>query len=83
MQAEVQVSNKIRLSHARTQLGISQQRLCDLAGLAIGTMVRAEKGGPIQLLTAQAILNALNAIRAERNLTPFGLSDLEWTVQGE
>ena len=80
---EVYVSNRIRLRHARAQLGISQEHLGKLAGVAIATMVRAEKGELIQLLTAQAILNALNTERAERNLQPFALDDLEWTVQGE
>lgn len=83
MQIEVPVANKRGLRYVRADLGLSQQRLAELAELTVPTILRAEKGETILLLTATAILHALNAVRAERDLPPLGLSDVEWTVQGE
>lgn len=83
MQIEVPVANKPGLRYVRVDLGMSQQRLAELAELTVPTILRAERGDTIQLLTATAILKALNAVRAERDLPPLGLSDVDWSVQGE
>lgn len=83
MRVEVPVANKLKLSHARAQLQLSQARLSELAGVSILPISRAERGETIQLLSAMAILTALNAVRAERGLPALSLSDVEWSVQGE
>lgn len=82
MLAEVQVS-KIRLRQARVQLRLSQVKLAQLAEVSERTIVHAEQGETIRELTAQAILDALNAARIDRGWNPLGLSDLDWKIQGD
>ena len=69
------------LKRARTALLLRQTELAELAGLSVATIIRCENGESIQLLSAQAILQALNTKRAERNLEPLELEDLDWIIK--
>ncbi len=72
---------KEKLSHVRASLGLSQQSLADLAGLSKPTIGDAEKGRPIRLLTAYAILNALNSLRTQRGQPELTIDSLDWSVE--
>jgi DNA-binding XRE family transcriptional regulator len=72
---------KEKLSHIRASLGLSQQALADLAGLSKPTIGDAEKGRPIRLLTAYAILNALNGLRTQRGQSELAVDSLDWSVE--
>lgn len=74
------MATKQKLSYIRASLGLSQQALADRAGLAKSTIVDAEKGRPIRLLTAFAILNALNSLRAERGQPELAIDSMDWNV---
>ncbi len=77
---EVQV---LQLREARAQLRLTQKRLAELAGVHETTIGAAEKGDTtIRILTAQAILDALNAERIDRGMGPLGLRDINWNIQG-
>lgn len=72
--------SKDSLKMARTSLLMRQKDLAHLAGVSPMTILRCEAGEPIQLLTAQAILIALNKRRLEQELSPLELSDLDWKI---
>ncbi len=72
---------KEKLSHIRASLGLSQQALADRAGLSKTTVVDAEKQRPIRLLTAYAILNALNGLRTQRGQSELTVDSLDWSVE--
>ena len=72
---------KQKLSHIRASLGLSQQALADRAGLSKPTIGDAEKGRSIRLLTAYAILNALNDLRAQRGQPELTIDSLDWSVE--
>lgn len=72
---------KIKPAFARAQLGLKQQELADLAGTSQRVISTSENGVPIRLLTAFAILEALNKKRAEKNLEPLEFEDVEWTIR--
>jgi len=73
--------DKQKLSRIRASLGLTQQALAELAGLSKPTIVDAEKGRPIQLLTAYAILNALNNLRAEKGQPELTIDSMDWSVK--
>jgi transcriptional regulator with XRE-family HTH domain len=77
---EVQVS-KLRLRDVRVQLRLTQLRLATLSKVSEPTVNRAESGLPIRALSAQAILDALNAERIDRGIGPLGLADLDWNIE--
>ena len=72
--------SKQRLSHVRASMGLSQADLADAAGIGKTTVVDAEKRRSIRLLTAYAILNALNKLRAEKGLPELTIDSLDWNV---
>jgi DNA-binding XRE family transcriptional regulator len=74
------MASKQKLSYIRASLGLSQQALADLAGLSKSTIVDAEKSRPIRLLTAFAILNALNNLRTERGQPGLTIDSMDWNV---
>ncbi len=71
---------KEKLSHVRASLGLSQQALADLAGLSKSTISDAERDRSIRLLTAYAILNALNGMRTQRGQSELMIDSLDWSV---
>jgi len=73
--------SKEKLSRVRASLGLTQQALADLSGISKPTIVDAEKQRPIQLLTAFAILNALNRLRKERGQPELTIDSLDWNVR--
>lgn len=75
------MATKEKLSHIRASLGLSQQLLAELAGLSKSTVVDAEKGRLIQLLTAYALLNALNKVREERGQPELTIDSVDWNVK--
>jgi DNA-binding XRE family transcriptional regulator len=82
MSIEVSLS-RTRLVDARAQLRISQKRLAQAAGVAETTVIGAERGLLIRRISAHAILDALNAERIDRGMSPLGIHDLDWNVQQE
>ena len=72
---------KERLSRVRASLGLSQEALANLAGLSKPTIVDAEKGRAIRLLTAYAILHALNGLRTQRGQPELTIDSLDWNVE--
>lgn len=72
---------KEKLSHVRASLGLSQQALADLSGLSKPTIGDAERGRPIRLLTAYAILNALNGLRSQKGQSELTTDSLDWKVE--
>jgi DNA-binding XRE family transcriptional regulator len=73
--------SKEKLNRIRASLGLSQQALAELAGISKPTMIDAEKNRPIQLLTAYAILNAVNGLRKERGWSELTIDSIEWNVR--
>lgn len=73
--------SKERLNRLRASLGLSQQALADLSGISKPTVIDAEKNRPIQLLTAFALLNALNGLRKDKGLPELTIDSIEWNVK--
>jgi predicted transcriptional regulator len=74
---------KIKVSFARSELGLTQRELAELSGISQVTIFKAENGESIRLLTAQAILKALNKQRKAEGLPALDFEILDWKVQGE
>ena len=74
---------KMRVSNARAELQLTQAQLAQLAHVARSVVFSAEKGQVISRLSAYAILNALNAVRAGKGLPELELADLDWKIQGD
>jgi DNA-binding XRE family transcriptional regulator len=74
---------KQRLSHVRASLGLTQVELAELSGISKQTIVDAEKRRSIRLITAYAILNALNSIRSQRGQPDLDMDSLDWNVIGD
>ncbi len=70
----------VKLKRVRASLGLSQQALSDLSGVSKPTIVEAEKGRPIRLLTAYALLKALNSVRTQEGLPELTIDDFDWNV---
>ena len=75
--------SKRRLRNVRYELLLKQWELAQLAGVSGPTIVRAEAGRPITGLSAQRILNALNARRIAYGMSELGLGDLDWVIEGD
>jgi DNA-binding XRE family transcriptional regulator len=71
-----------KLNRIRASLRLSQQTLADRSGLSKTTIVDAEKGRPIRLLTAYAILDVLNEELRQRGQSEVTVDNLDWNVQG-
>ena len=77
------VIGQMNLADARAELRISQLALAKAADLSNAVIFRAEKGLPIQRISAHAILKALNAFRRDVGLPPLALHDLDMKIVGE
>jgi transcriptional regulator with XRE-family HTH domain len=75
------VLNKAGLAFVRTSLLLNQKELAQRAGVGIMTVSRCERGEEVQLLSAQKILAALNAVRKERDLPPLQFEDIDWKIR--
>ncbi len=82
MTAEVQVE-KVKLATARAQLRLSQRELARLARISIAVISNSENGYAIRLLSAYAILEAINTERVKRGWTPLALEQMDIKIQGE
>ncbi len=74
---------KQRLSHVRAGLGLTQTELAELSGVSKQTIVDAEKRRSIRLITAYAILNALNSELSQRGQPGLQVDSLDWNVIGD
>ena len=74
------VIGEMKLADARAELRISQLALAKAARLSNLVIVRAEKGLPIQRISAHAILHALNNYRGDAGLPPLSLGDLDMKI---
>lgn len=72
--------SKVKLKRVRASLGLSQQALSTLSGVSKPTIVEAEKGRLMRLLTAYAILKALNSVRSQQGLPELTVDDIEWNI---
>ena len=72
--------SKVKLKRVRASLGLSQQALSDLSGVSKPTIVEAEKGRPMRLLTAYALLKALNEVRSQQELPELTVDDIDWNI---
>lgn len=61
--------------------GVSQERVAKRTSLTTRTYARAEDGMPVKYSSALAILDAINRLLGERNLSPVTLSDLTLTIE--
>lgn len=77
---EVFVSNRLRLRAVRAQLHMTQETLSARSGISVPTIINAERGDRIRILSAQAILDAINAERIDRGMGPLGIYDLDWDI---
>jgi len=74
--------SKLQLRRVRAQLGLSQRALAGLAGISEQTVIEAEWGcRQIRLISAYAILNALNEARHQRGLSELDIDSLDWNVE--
>lgn len=73
----------VRLADARAELGISQATLAAAAKLSRQVIISAEKGLPVQRISAHAILNALNIFRRREGKEPLLLNEVEMRIRGE
>lgn len=72
---------KEKLNRVRAGLGLTQRTLANLSGVSQPTIGDAEKGRVIQLLTAFAILDALNKVRRERELDELTIDSIDWNLK--
>ena len=72
------VMTDTKLKQLRKQFDppVTQEDFAVSAGLRIKTYRRAEGGENTSYTTAQAILKNINALRAERQMSPVTLDDL-------
>jgi predicted transcriptional regulator len=77
------VIGQMNLADIRAELRISQVTLAKAANLSNAVIVRAEKGLPIQRISAHAILKALNKYRGDAGLSPLSIGDLDFKIAGE
>ena len=77
------VIGQMNLADARAELRISQLALAKAADLSNTVIFRAEKGLPIQRISAHAILKALNKFRLNAALPPLMLGDLDMKIVGD
>lgn len=68
-------------ARVRQQLGLTQERLAERAGLNIKTVQKLERGGPVSVNSVRAIAAALGVDPAELFQSPLG--DQEPTVEGK
>lgn len=75
------VAERMRPKDARSMLRIPLKKLAEMAKLSHVTVIESERGEkPIKLITAYALLDALNSVRLERGMEPLGIKDVEWNI---
>jgi DNA-binding XRE family transcriptional regulator len=74
---------KIELRHARAQLRLTQVQLAKRAHVGRQVVYNAENDITISQISAWAVLDALNQVRAEKNLPPLEFEHIDWKVQGD
>ncbi len=72
---------KIRPDIARAQLGLRQIDLAELAGISQKTISAGEKGLPIRLLSAMAILKAINEEREKQGKVALDFEEVDWNIE--
>lgn len=72
---------KVSLKRVRSQLGMTQDKLSELSGISVPTIIDAEKGRIIRLTTAYAILKPINEVRKESDQAELDIDDLTWKVK--
>lgn len=77
------VIGQMNLADARAELRVSQVALAKAARLSTMVIVRAERGLPIQRISAHALLKALNKYRLDAGLPPLSIGDLDFKIVGE
>lgn len=78
------VAERMRPKDARSMLRIPLKELAKRAKVSHVTVIESERGEkPIRLITAYALLKALNSYRAEQDMEPLGIRDIEWNIIGE
>ncbi len=85
MRIEALEVKKVKPSFARTELGLTQRELGELAGLSHVTIIKSESGDKedtIRQLTAHRIFNALNKVRAAQGLHRLKFDEIDWNIQG-
>lgn len=61
--------------------GLSQEAVARRTNLTTRTYARAEDGKPVKYSSALEILDAINGLLGERNLSPVTLNDLTLTIE--
>ena len=77
------MTDPMKIADVRADLRMSQEALAAAAKLSKQPVVNAEKGRPIQRLTAHAILNALNTERIRQGKDPLHLSEIDVNIKGD
>jgi transcriptional regulator with XRE-family HTH domain len=61
--------------------GLSQENVSKRTSLTTRTYARAEEGKPVKYSSALEILDAINGLLIERNMSPVTLDDLALTIE--
>lgn len=72
---------KATLKRVRAQIGMTQEKLSELSGISVPTIIEAEKGHNIRLATAYSLLTPINVARKEKNLAELDIDDINWKVK--
>lgn len=72
---------KIPPNFARAELGLKQTDLAERSGLSQKTISAGEKGLPLRLLSAMAILKALNEERAKQGMESLSFEEVDWNIE--
>jgi transcriptional regulator with XRE-family HTH domain len=72
---------KIQPSVARAQLGLRQIDLAERSGISQKTISAGENGAPIRLLSATAILKALNEERVKQGMNVLEFEEVDWKIE--
>ena len=75
------VTLSMELRKARSQLRLTQLQLAELADVSVSTVSNCERGESVSLITAYALLDALNRKRLERGMLALTIDDLDWNVR--
>ncbi len=73
--------DKLSLRHLRASLGLTQKQLADLAGRSKAAVIAIEKGrAKPRLITAYAIVTALNVKLKEAGREEVTIESLDWQL---
>jgi DNA-binding XRE family transcriptional regulator len=72
---------KLPLRHVRASLGLRQKDVAQEANIEVSTYIKIEKKqAKPRVLTAYAIVDALNKVRKERNLPEIDVNAIDWEI---